>query len=154
MKTKVFPPNIQKHTIGFDSLFKDFETFWNLASRETGNPFPPHNVIKVNDSKIKIELAVAGYSADDISVEIEGTNLTISGNVKSAGEYEPDKEYLYKGISSKTFTKQFKVSEHSVVESANLADGILTVEVRIEVPESKLPKRIPVTSDKPQLLVE
>jgi molecular chaperone IbpA len=98
----------------------------------------------VNDDKTVVELAVAGFSLPMLDIEVKDSTLCITGN---AAEAKMNIEYIHKGISSRKFRKEFKLSEYTVVSRANLIDGILYIELTLEVPEEKKPKRIPINRD-------
>lgn len=102
--------------------------------------YPPYNVVKVNDDKIVMEFAVAGFSKTEIDVSVEKNTLTIKG--EKAGEDE--KEYLYKGIAARKFVRSFTLPEYFEVESAGVDNGILYVDIIKNVPEEKKPKTIKI----------
>jgi len=126
--------------VGFDVLIDDLERIHSSA--RSGDNYPPHNVVKVDNENYLIELAVAGFTEDDLSVEVKDGILKISGEIKDQG----DTEYVHKGISSRKFEKSFRVSEFVVIDGANLRDGILVVNARVEVPEEKRPRKIEIGS--------
>lgn len=131
--------------IGFDRLLDEVEKF----SANQNDGFPRHNVIKTSDDSYVIQLAVAGCSEEDITIEVKENRLIITGNKRKDEDYE----YLHKGITTKNFGRTFRLAEHTVVESATLENGILSVYLKIEVPEEKKPRIIPIgkTTDR-QLL--
>jgi len=88
-----------------------------------------------------IEMAVAGFSMDDIDIELKDGILKIKGAVEN-----DDREYAYKGISSRKFEKSFRLSEFVVIDGADLVDGILVVYARVELPEEKRPRKIEIGS--------
>ena len=120
--------------VGFDRLFNEMDTF-----QQTTKPFPPHNLLKLDldGSEYAIELAVAGYKEEDISIEVKDGILTVEGT-GSVDEYT----YLHKGISNKNFKREFRLSENMVVDSASCCCGILTIEMHEEIPEEKKPRKI------------
>lgn len=123
-----------KDLIGFDSLFDDLH---RLSNRATDN-FPRHNVIKHSDTSYTLELAVAGYKPDELDAEVKDGLLIVTGTKEE--RVEPN--YTHKGISTKNFRKEFRLSEHMVVKDAGLEDGILWFECEIELPEEKKPRKI------------
>ena len=126
--------------VGFDTLFEDLERIHTSAKSGTDN-YPPHNVVKIDEEKFLIELAVAGFKEDDISLELKDGILKIKGEIDS-----PSREYAYKGISSRKFEKSFRLSEFVVIDGADLKDGILVVYARVELPEEKRPRKIEIGS--------
>ena len=101
----------------------------------------PHNVVKVDDENFIIELAVAGFSEEDIEVEVKDGILIIRGH-----NSKDEREYAHKGISSRKFEKSFRLSEFVVIDGANLVNGILVVNARVEVPEERRPRKIKLGS--------
>lgn len=127
--------------VGFDTLFEDLERIHASARAGTDN-YPPHNIVKIDDEKFLIELAVAGFKKDDIDLELKDGILKIRGEVKS----DDEREYAFKGISSRKFEKSFRLSEFVVIDGADLVDGILVVYARVELPEEKRPRKIEIGS--------
>ena len=136
--------NIKMHVprslfVGFEHLFDDLERIHGSA--RSGDNYPPHNIVKLNDEKFLIELAVAGFAEEDISIEVKEGILAISGDTTV-----DERAYVYKGISSRKFEKSFRISEFVVVDGANLVDGILVISLRVELPEEKRPRKINIGS--------
>jgi molecular chaperone IbpA len=98
----------------------------------------------VNDNKTVIELAVAGFSLPRLDIEVKDGALSITGN---PAEKKSKIEYIHKGISSRKFRREFKLSEYTIVSRANLIDGILYIELKQELPEAMKPRRIPINRD-------
>lgn len=126
----------RSHFIGFDHVWSEIERLSDMADNKL---YPPHNVVKHDESTFTIELALAGYSKDDLKVEVKEGILVIAGD--KSGE---EREYLHRGISSKKFTRTFRLSEHVVVSGADFVDGLLVVDLKLEIPEEKLPRDIPI----------
>lgn len=122
--------------VGFDRLFDEIE---NQLNRSTDG-FPKHNVIKHSDTEYTIQLAVAGCSEDDLTIEVKESNLIVTGKKRD----DSDVRYVHKGITSKDFTRTFRLAEHTVVDGANLDNGVLSIHLRIELPEEKKPRTIPI----------
>ncbi|MCG7944984.1 MAG: Hsp20 family protein [Candidatus Thiodiazotropha taylori] len=137
---KTFNP----YFVGFDRLFNDMETFAGIDK-----PYPPHNLVKkdVDGSEYALELAVAGFKEEDISVEVKDGTLIIEGK-GSSDEYT----YLHKGISTKNFRREFKLSEKMVVESAEMVNGLLVISMYEEIPEEKKSRKIEIGASKPSFL--
>jgi len=131
-------------TVGFDRLFDALERV--TVEKST---FPPHNIIRYekNPNKYFIELAIAGFSQDEIDIEIVKGVLSISGKKKEKNE---NYSYLHCGIANRSFKKIFHLAETVRVNGAVLSDGILTVELENVIPEEELPKRIPIVAGKQQ----
>lgn len=132
-------------TIGFDRLFDEL-----TRNHTQTNAFPPHNIIKEDDEHYVIELAVAGYSPEDLEVQVENGVLS----VKTIEGSFVEREYLHKGISSKHFIKQFTLADDVIVNEVDLNNGILAINLERIIPEEKKPRVIPIGGVKPQLLNE
>ena len=126
--------------VGFDSIFEDLERIHSSA-RSGANNYPPHNIVKIDEEKFLIELAVAGFTKDDIGLEVKDGILKIKGSIES-----DEREYAWKGISSRKFEKSFRLSEFVVIDGADFEDGILVVYARVELPEERRPRKIDIGS--------
>lgn len=128
--TTLFP---RSTFVGFDHLFNELE----YATRHAKDNYPPHNILKTGDQDYLIELAVAGFSRDELTVEVKDRTLTILGEHESKG-----REYIHRGISTKKFKRTFRLSEHVHVHGADLVDGVLSIELKYIVPEELRPRKI------------
>ena len=115
-------------TIGLDETFSRLE-----ALAGTRDNYPPHNVINGSDGRTILELALAGFSKEELSVETERNVLTISANKSSKEE----KKYSHKGISHKNFTRNWQLADDVEVESVEFKDGLLTITLMKELPEKQ-----------------
>ena len=132
----MFPRNA---FLGFDHIFDELERVTTHAK----DTYPPHNVVKYDNNKYDIELAVAGFSKKDISIELKEHILTIQGE---RGPRRDQDLYVHKGISSRKFERQYRLSEYAEVTGADLMDGILTGSIEVVLPEEKRPQQIKITS--------
>lgn len=119
-------------TVGFGPVFREFRY-------ETSN-YPPHNIVKVNDNEFYLELAVAGFKKDEISMEEHQGQLTVRGDKA----VQDGAEYQFRGIAARSFSKSFRIAEYFEVNEAKLEDGILTVHFVKNVPEEAKPKLIAI----------
>ncbi|MGB6231615.1 MAG: Hsp20 family protein [Litorimonas sp.] len=105
--------------------------------------YPPYNVARIDDDAYRIELAVAGFSQDDLSIESEQNRLTITGRKddKSAND---ELDYLHRGIAERGFERRFQLADHVFVEDASLENGLLVVTLKRELPEALKPRRIEI----------
>jgi molecular chaperone IbpA len=122
---------LESLTVGFGPVFRDF--------RIENSNYPPHNIVKINDNEFYIELAVAGFKKNELSMKEHQGLLTITGEKESASA-----EYQFRGIAARSFTKSFRVAEFFEVSSASLEDGILTVYFVKNVPDEAKPKLIAI----------
>ena len=122
------------YTIGFDSFFNSLDSI-------TGDVkgYPHYNIKKLDDNKWSIELALAGFSKDDIEIEVKDNIMNINGELKSE-----DNEYVYKGISSRKFSKSFTLAEFTECESATMENGILSIILEKNIPEDKKPQKVKI----------
>jgi molecular chaperone IbpA len=141
MTSNTFP---RTRFIGFDHLLRELDRI----SAHSKDVYPPHNVIKLDEATTLIDVAVAGFSKDDLTIELKDNILTISGQKNH--DYD-DVAYVHRGISNKRFSKSFRLSEYTEVTGANITDGILSVSVSVKLPEEKLPKVIPIQTDRAAL---
>ena len=111
-----------------------------ITSLESNN-YPPHNVIITGDDTRIIEFALAGFTQEDVNITVEDAVLTISSE---ALEEDEDRVYIHKGISARSFVKQFSLAEYWEVEGAEFHNGILTISLKQEIPEAKKPKTIAI----------
>jgi len=133
-------------SIGFDNLFDHFENFFdeydNVRSSLTAN-FPFYNIVKKENNKFDIEVALAGYDKKDIAIEYADSILTI----KSVKEIKSDKEkdgVIHQGIAKRSFTKAFTVSDDVEIKGAELKHGLLKISLEKIIPEGKKPKTIAI----------
>lgn len=124
--------------VGFDRMFDELES----VARHANDNYPPHNIVKDADDTYFVELAVAGFAEDELSIEVKERSLVVAGEHVNRG-----REYVHKGISAKKFKRTFRLSEYVEVHGANLKDGILSITLKVIVPEEKLPRRISINSN-------
>jgi len=129
----------RSHFIGFDHVWSEIERLSEMADNKL---YPPHNVVKHDETNFSIELALAGYSKDSLTIEVKDGILVVSGDGRRSEDGEVEREYLHRGISAKKFTRTFRLSEHVVVDGADFIDGLLVIDLRVEVPEEKRPRKI------------
>ena len=126
-------------TVGFDNVFDHFERMFNddFFNVPTVN-YPPYNIVKTGVNTYNVEVALAGFSRDDVSVEFAEGILTIKSKDKTASDkQDADGDIIHKGISKRYFSKSFTVSDDVEIKGAELKDGLLTVSMERIVPESK-----------------
>jgi len=121
--------------VGFDHLFNELEH----VARHANDHYPPHNIIRTGDTDYLIELAVAGFTRDELNIEVKDRTLVVTGEHQSKG-----REYIHRGISTKKFKRTFRLSEHVHVNGADLQDGVLSVELKYVVPEELRPRKIEI----------
>ena len=139
-------PAIPKFGIGFDNLFDDL---MRVNAQQSNNNYPPYDIVQINDDEYMISLAVAGFGHDNLSITKDKKFLIIEGkhsreNIDDAYE-ESTTKYLHKGISERSFRREFQLADHVEISNAHLELGILNVHLKREVPEEAKPKTIAIT---------
>jgi molecular chaperone IbpA len=130
-------------TVGFDNIFDHFERMMDddVFSVPTVN-YPPYNIVKTGENTYDIEVALAGFSKDDIEVEYAENMLHIKS--KKVEDKDAKEGVLHKGISKRYFSKTFTVADDVIVNGAELKDGLLKVSMERIIPEAKKPKTIEI----------
>ena len=123
-------------TVGFDRVFDLLDS---VASQTGSAGYPPYDIEKAGDDAYRIVMAVAGFSQAELNVTQKESELLISGKAQPSAE---EKEYLYRGIAGRDFERRFQLADHVRVTGAALANGLLTIELRREVPEEKKARAI------------
>ena len=127
------------YAVGFDRMFDTLNRYVDNNVSSTG--FPPYNIQKVGDYNYTVEMALAGFSKDDIEVEVADGTLSVRSDKKE----DPKDEFTYhRGISYRKFERKFTLADDLVVNGANLENGMLTIDLERIVPEEKKPRLIDV----------
>jgi|TARA_B110000259_G_scaffold134692_1_gene151772 molecular chaperone IbpA len=126
------------YAVGFDRVFDQLNAY--VANNATSTGFPPYNIHKGGDYNFAIEMALAGFSKDDIEIEIAEGLLT----VRSVKENDENDSNIYRGISYRKFNRKFTLADDIVVNDASLENGMLKINLERIVPEEKKPRRIEV----------
>jgi len=135
MRTYDFSP-LFRSTVGFDRLF-------DMLDNGTRPDWPPYNIEKVGEDQYRISMALAGFGPDEIELIQQGNILTVTGQKKAATKNEG---MLHHGLAFRDFKHSFNLADHVKVASANLENGLLSVELIREVPEQLKPRRIELGS--------
>ena len=120
-----------------------FDALERSIAQIDNNSYPPFNLAKVGDDGLVIEVAVAGFSDEEISISLEKLQLTIEGKPAEIEGEEP--VFLHRGIARRAFRRSFRLGEYVEVKSAEMTNGLLTIRLAREVPEEAQPKRIEIT---------
>jgi molecular chaperone IbpA len=136
-------PSIQRYGIGFDQMFEELNrTFANSAQPQG---YPPYNVVRHDDDNYEIQIAVAGFDKDEITVEVDQNQLNIKG--KRADEDEAEITYLHRGLAARDFTRSFTLAEHIEVGEGRIKNGVLKVGLKRVIPESLKPRVLAITAE-------
>ena len=134
-----------RNSIGVDKLFD--RLMGQIDAGGTTQNYPPYNIVKTGETTYAIEVAVAGFTQGEISVNINDGQLIISGE-KGSTELPEGHTYEHQGISARRFIRTFTLADYVEVTSATNKDGILTIELERHIPEALLPKTIAITYTK------
>ena len=143
MRSFDFSP-YRRSTVGFDRLFDFLES----ASRAEQDNYPPFDIEKLSDDSYRITLAVAGFRRDELDIVNQQNMLTITG--RKAESRNRDGNFLHVGIATRAFERRFELADFVRVTSADLSDGLLTIELVREVPEAMKPRKIDIGGAAPQ----
>ena len=138
-------PALHKFGIGFDNMFDDL---MRVSTQQSTSNYPPYNIVQINDDEYMISVAVAGFGHDNLSVTKDKNFLIIEGMhsvAKLADEDDANYTYLHKGISERSFRREFQLADHVEITNAHLELGILNIYLRREVPEEARPKTIAIS---------
>lgn len=147
MRTVDFSP-LYRSVVGFDRLAALLEA---AAKSESAGGYPPYNIESVGEQAYRIEVAVAGFKADELDVQVKENLLTVAG--KKAANDE-GKRYLHRGLAERDFERRFQLADYVVVTGADLKDGLLSISLQRELPEALKPRRIEIATGASQGLIE
>lgn len=139
-------PSFDKFFVGYEPMLKRFEEAHNTLAKVIPN-YPPYNIVKVDENKYVIELAVAGFGKHNLDLELHEGTLSITGSTQVGDLVEEglNNTYLYKGIADRSFTRKFSLADTVEIKNAELVNGMLRVWLENIIPESKKPKKIDIT---------
>ena len=137
-------PQITKFGIGFDNMFDDL---MRVTAQQSSTNYPPYNLVQINEDEYMISIAVAGFGHDNLSVTKDKNFLIVEGNhaTETVENNDSTAVYLHKGISERSFRREFQLADHVEITNANLELGILSIHLTREVPEEMKPKTIAIT---------
>ena len=136
MRTIDFAP-LYRSVVGFDRLADLLDT----ATAETATGYPPYNIERTDENAYRIDIAVAGFRPDELEIEVKENLLTVTG--RKAANDEP-RRYLHRGLAERNFERRFQLADYVLVTDANLADGLLSIALKRELPEALKPRRIEI----------
>lgn len=139
MRTFDFTP-LHRSTVGFDRLFSMLDQVGNV---DAGTTYPPYNIERTGENAYRITVAVAGFTDQDLDIEVKENTLSIRGDRKVDGSGKAG-EVLYQGIAARAFERRFQLADHVEVRGATLQNGLLHVDLVREIPEAMKPRSIPI----------
>ncbi len=141
-------------TIDLSPLYRSFIGSEHLASmidaaarNEKQSSYPPYNIELLADDKYRITMAVAGFSKDDVSIEVQENTLTITGKKAAAKPDAGERKFLHKGISERNFERKFQLGDHVKVLTADMENGLLHIDLERLIPEAQKPRKIEIGSN-------
>jgi molecular chaperone IbpA len=146
MRTIDFSP-LYRSVVGFDRLASLLET----ATADAATGYPPYNIERTDENAYRIDIAVAGFRSDELGVEVKENLLTVQGR-KAAND--DARKYLHRGLAERNFERRFQLADYVVVTDANLADGLLSIALKRELPEALKPRRIEISASAQPSLIE
>ena len=144
MRTIDFSP-LYRSVVGFDRLADLLDT----AAADGAAGYPPYNIERTDENAYRVEIAVAGFRADELNIEVKENLLTVTG--RKAANDEP-RRFLHRGLAERNFERRFQLADYVLVTDANLADGLLSIALKRELPEALKPRRIEIALGRPSLI--
>ena len=144
MRTIDFSP-LYRSVVGFDRLADLLET----ATADAATGYPPYNIERTDENAYRVDIAVAGFRPEELEIEVKENLLTVAG--RKAANDEP-RRFLHRGLAERNFERRFQLADYVVVTDANLADGLLSVSLKRELPEALKPRRIEIGTAQPSLI--
>ena len=139
---------LYRSVVGFDRLAQLLES---ATAGEPSNGYPPYNIETVGEDAYRVELAVAGFRPEELNLEVKENLLTVQGR-KTAND--DAKRYLHRGLAERNFERRFQLADYVVVTDAQLADGLLSISLERQLPESMKPRTIAINAGGKSELIE
>jgi molecular chaperone IbpA len=141
MRTIDFSP-LYRSVVGFDR----FAALLDAAAASESSGYPPYNIETVGQDAYRIEMAVAGFRPEELAIEVKESVLTVQGR-KPAND--DNRHFLHRGLAERNFERRFQLADHVVVTDAQLADGLLSISLKRELPEAMKPRKIEISPAQP-----
>ena len=136
MRTIDFTP-LYRSAVGFDRL----AALLDAAGAESATGYPPYNIERTSDNTYRIEIAVAGFKPEELTIEAKENTLTVQGRKVANDE---TRRFLHRGLAERNFERRFQLADYVVVTDAQLTDGLLAISLKRELPEQLKPRRIEI----------
>ena len=144
MRTIDFSP-LYRSVVGFDRL----AYLLDAAAVDSTAGYPPYNIERTDENAYRVEIAVAGFRPEELNIEVKENLLTVTGR-KAANDEQ--RRFLHRGLAERNFERKFQLADYVVVTEANLADGLLSIALKRELPEALKPRRIEIGVGQPSLI--
>ncbi len=132
----------RRSTVGFDRIFDVLENASRGASADQG--YPPYDIERVSDDGFRITLAVAGFTDEEVDITAQQNLLLVTGRKADTVTEGDAPRYIHRGIAARAFERRFQLADHVKVTAANLAHGLLTIDLVREVPEAMKPRKVAI----------
>ena len=136
--------SLRPFSVGFESIFDEFDRMLDSTERYNTN-YPPYNIRKVSENNFKIEVALAGYSKEDIEIELKDSTLTVRNKQKEKVVNDDANGVIHKGISTRQFERAFTISEDIKIQNAELKNGLLNIDLERIIPDEKKARLISIS---------
>lgn len=140
MRTYDFTP-LYRSAVGFDRLANQLKS---AAAAQSDSGYPPYNIETTGENAYRIEIAVAGFTADELNIEVKENLLTVTGRKTANDDSAPQKTYLHRGLAERDFERRFQLADYVVVNDADLVNGLLSISLKRELPEALKPRRVEI----------
>ena len=139
MRTIDFSP-LYRSVVGFDRLAAQLDA---AATQDSAAGSPPYNIERTDENAYRVEIAVAGFRPDELTIEVKENLLTVTGR-KAAND--DSRKFLHRGLAERNFERRFQLADYVLVTDANLADGLLSIALKRELPEALKPRTIAIST--------
>ena len=146
MNTLDFTP-LFRTTVGFDRMARLMDSI----SKEQTDSYPPYNIEATDEDRYRITMAVAGFSEKNIEITVEGSQLLVNGKIER-NDRKTDRVFLHRGIAERSFQRRFNLAEYVIVQSADLENGLLHIDLLREIPEEEKPRKIAIGNNRTKVL--
>lgn len=137
MRTTDFAP-LYRSVVGFDRLAALLDA---AAAQDSAGGYPPYNIERTDENAYRIEIAVAGFRPEELNIEVKENLLTVQGR-KAANDDQ--RRFLHRGLAERNFERRFQLADYVIVDDASLADGLLSISLKRELPEALKPRTIAI----------
>jgi molecular chaperone IbpA len=137
----------RRTTVGFDRLFDILE---NAGRATQGDNYPPFNIERMAENNYLVTIAVAGFKPDEIDITAQQNLLVVAGQKHSEGN--DNRDFLHVGIANRNFERRFQLADHVFVKGADIADGLLVIELERQVPDELKPRKIMIGGTMPTVI--
>ena len=139
---------LHRFAVGFDRMQRQLDAALTHGNDQAA-AYPPYNIEMADEDSYRVTMAVAGFSSDDLDITVKEGTLYVSG---TSSRDEEGVKYLHRGIAGRSFERRFQLAEHIEIVGASLADGLLHIDLKREIPEAMKPRTIAIDTKAPKAL--